>query len=139
MEASLDTNVLARFALKDIPDQYDAALALLSSTTDHYVVADAVFIELAYMLEHHYGLDRNDTCEFIRSLLTIDSLITNAAVVTATCVAYETHPGLSFADCYLAEHAQLMRVVPLYTFDKKLAHQHPAARLVPASREPKRG
>ncbi|MDR0849163.1 MAG: PIN domain-containing protein [Propionibacteriaceae bacterium] len=139
MEASIDTNVLARFALKDIPDQFDAALALLDSPTDHFVVADAVFIELAYVLERHYNLGRGDVCEFIRSLLTIDSLVANSAVIIATCLAYEAHPRLSFADCYLAEHAQFMQVTPLFTFDKKLATQHPATQLVPPAGHSKKG
>jgi predicted nucleic-acid-binding protein len=132
MGASIDTNVLARFALKDIPDQFEAALALLDADTGCYQVADAVFIELAYVLEHHYQLGRAAMCEIVRSLLTIDSLAANTEVITASCLAFETHPGLSFTDCYLAEHARQAQAVPLYTFDKKLANQHLAARLVPA-------
>ena len=51
--------------------------------------------------------------------------------MASTCSLYLDHPKLSFTDCYLAAHADHRQALPPYTFDKKFASQHPAARLVP--------
>ena len=129
--ASLDTNVLLRFATKDVPTQFESARTLLASTETVYVVADAAWVELAFVLERHYGLGRAAVVDTIRSLMTIDSVSADVATIEATCQGFVTHPKLSFADCYLAARAASTDTAPLYTFDKKLANQHPAARLVP--------
>ena len=41
---------------------------------------------------------------------------------------YESHPSLSFNDCMLAFYAELNHAEPLFTFDAKLAKQHPSAK-----------
>jgi len=43
---------------------------------------------------------------------------------------FEAHPKLSFEDCLAAEQASTSGATPLWTFDTKLAKQHPAAKLV---------
>ena len=131
MSASLDTNVLLRFALKDVPEQFARAKKLLRRTDIAYVVADAAWAELVYALESHYGLDRPAIIDVIASLMSIDSLRADTETIEAACAAFEAHPKLSFADCYLAAHAAHIGALPLFTFDKKLANQHVAAELVP--------
>jgi len=131
MDGSLDTHVLLRFACKDVADQFAQALALLARPGARYNVADAAWIELAHALEVHYRMDRNAVTDVIESLLGIDSIAADSGAIAATCAAYREHPKLSFADCYLATHATRVTALPLYTFDQKLANQHPAARAVP--------
>ena len=131
MKASLDTNVLLRFALKDVPAQFTQALALLSRTDTTFVVADAAWIELAYALQHHYQMDRVAVTDVVTSLMSIDSMSANQSVIETTCAAFLDHPKLSFADCYLAERALADSTTPLFTFDEKLANQHQAVSLVP--------
>ena len=46
-------------------------------------------------------------------------------------VQFSLHPKLSFEDCYLATSAELSDAKPLWTFDRKLANQALAAKLVP--------
>ena len=133
--ASLDTNVLLRFALKDVPEEFTRARALLACGETKYQVAEAAWIEVAYALERHYGLDRPAIVDIIVSLMDIDSVETDVDVITMTCEVYQRHPKLSFADCYLATRAQSLSATPLYTFDEKLAAQHPAAKRVPGTGE----
>ncbi|MDR2896680.1 MAG: PIN domain-containing protein [Propionibacteriaceae bacterium] len=131
MPASLDTNVLLRFAMKDVPDHYDRARALLGRQGASFAVADAVWIELAFALDRHYQLDRPAIVDVITTLVSIDNLEANSSLIEAACASFAVHPKLSFADCYLAAKAADCQRVPLYTFDEKLAHQHLAAELVP--------
>jgi len=134
MKASLDTNVLLRFALKDVPGQFTQALALMSRAGATFVVADAAWVELAYALQHHYHMDRAAVTDIVTSLMSIDSIQTNQSVIEATCAAFLDHTKLSFTDCYLAERAVADSATPLLTFDEKSANQHQAVSLVPAAR-----
>lgn len=132
MQGSLDTNVLMRFALKDVRREFERARALLAVEGARYQVADAVWIEIVYALDHHYGLDRAAICDVITSLMSIDSVSTDTAAIGAACATYCEHPKLSFVDCYLAAKADCAKAVPLFTFDQKLAAQHPSATVVPS-------
>ena len=131
VDASVDTSVLLRFALGDVPDQFERAKALLATPGVSFVVADAAWLEVAYALQHHYHLDRPAIVDVIESLMGIDGVRTTGSVVRDACATFTEHPKLSFTDCYLAEYAVGVAVAPLYTFDEKLAGQHPAAQLVP--------
>ena len=129
--ACLDSNVLLRFALKDVPDHYVRAKALLARTDLIFDVADSVWVEIAYALDHHYGLDRSAIADVITSLASIPSIKVDMNIIDSTCRSYVSHPKLSFVDCYLATRASLPGISPLYTFDEKFARQHDCAELVP--------
>lgn len=129
-KASLDTNVLLRLTLKDVPDQHERAKALVSSTP-RLVVDDIALVEYVYVLEDYYGLTRHQVVDMVRGVLSIPSLECSTTLVERVLASWQTHPKLSFEDCYLAERALTDDVAPLWTFDKKLARQHPGAREVP--------
>ena len=131
MDGSLDTNVLLRLATGDVPEQLRRAKALLGKPGARYVVADAAWIEIAYALEHHYGLGRDGIADVVRSLMSIDSVSADTPTIEATCASFLVSPKLSFTDCYLAARAATIGATPLFTFDQTLANQHQAARLVP--------
>jgi predicted nucleic-acid-binding protein len=50
MAASLDTNCLLRWLLGDLPEQAEAVTRLLASQ-ETFAVADAVIIEVVFVLE----------------------------------------------------------------------------------------
>jgi len=129
--ASLDSNVLLRFAMKDVPEQFDRALALLSSRGTLFRVAGAVWPEIAYALERHYGLNRPQVADVLTSLAGIDNIKADETILSDACRVYVTQPKLSFTDCYLAAEAAISGAAPLYTFDAKLARQHASTALVP--------
>ena len=131
MAGSIDTNVMLRFTMRDVPDQLPGVLTLLATTGARYRVADECVIEAVHAMEHHYGLGRAAVVELVRTFLAIRSIDADAALFDLVCEAYTTHPQLSFTDCYLAEAAEARAAVPLWTLDKKLARQHASARLVP--------
>jgi predicted nucleic-acid-binding protein len=139
MAASLDTNVLVRFALVDIPEQTEAAKQLIIESGDSFEVADEVIIELEYVLTTHYKFTRQQAAEVIRSILMESTIEANGPLFDAVLETYELWPKLSLSDCYLAERASRRSATPLFTFDKKLAHQHPAAELVPLAGRSGRG
>ncbi len=132
MIRSLDTSILVRLCINDIPEQVDAATALLvSGKTFH--VADIAVCETVYVLESFYGLARPQVVKTVDMLLAQPNLIMNRQLFAEVLPHYIAHPKLSFIDCCLAVYAKLNEAAPLLTFDKKLANQLQHAELLQAS------
>ena len=132
MPATLDTNLLLRLALRDVPEQYEAVRDLVTRPGARYRVTDTAINEVAHALTHHYDLSRPQVAQIVRALVTDPSIEANKGLISSVIEQLETHPAMSYTDCYLAEEAHATGNEPLLTFDKKLAKQHPSAQLVPA-------
>lgn len=122
MVHSLDTSVLIRLCVDDVPRQVEAATTCLESGRVFHV-ADLAIGETAYVLETHYGLSRSQVAKTISLLLAQPNLICNRQLFSEVLPHFVGHPKLSFIDCCLAVYAKLNAATPLFTFDKKLASQ----------------
>jgi predicted nucleic-acid-binding protein len=130
MGGSLDTNVLLRLLLNDIPTQHEAVKRLLAGTSDRFAVADTAIIELVFALQKHYGFTRQQVAEAVSGLIRLRELNCNRVLFEKTLSPFLEHTTLSFEDCCLAAYATLNGAEPLWTFDKKLANQATSTRLV---------
>ncbi len=130
MRGSLDTSVVLRLLLNDIPEQTREAAKLLRRSGGQLVVADLVFVEMAHVLERYYQLSRLDISELIRSFMQLEVIACNRELIGPALDSFVTHSALSFEDCCLATAAGLNQAQPLYTFDQKLAKQLSQAELV---------
>lgn len=128
---SLDTNVLLRLLLNDIPGQRTAVKSLLGQATNQFAIADTVIIELVFALDRYYGLSRLQITEAVDGLMKLSDMNCNRTLFERALPLYTDHAGLSFEDCCLAIYAQLNDAEPLWTFDKKLANQASTAKLIP--------
>ncbi len=128
---SLDTNVLLRLLLQDVPLQHKAAVQLLTSG-GNFSVADTAFVEVIFVLERNYQLTRPQISEAVKGLASLAELNCNHDLLENALPVFEAHPSLSFEDCCLAVYANLNDAEPLWTFDKKLASQAKNARLLVA-------
>ena len=127
---SLDTNVLLRLMLDDVPAQTNRADKLLSTSFVRFFISDLALFEFVYVLDHHYKLSRQTISEMVQGLLSIKKLDCNRELITSALVSFNKHFALSFADCYLAASATFMNATPLWTFDKALAKQIPDVQLL---------
>ena len=131
MSASLDANVVLRLLLNDVPEQHDAAVALLQSGGT-FVISDIALVETVFVLGRAYGLNREQQREAIQGLVNLPQIVANAALFDRAMALFVGHPKLSFEDCYLVTSADLTSNQPLYTFDRKLASQTDAHLLATA-------
>lgn len=129
---SLDTNALLRLLLNDIPPQHEAVKALLIKAPGQLAVADIAIIELVFVLERHYGLSRQQAQEAVAGLMQLQEITCNRSLFERALPLYLNHSALSFEDCCLSSYAALNEAEPLWTFDKKLASQAAAAKLIAA-------
>lgn len=122
---SLDANVLLRLLLEDLPEQHDAALALLTGG-GRFAVSDVALIEVAFVLGRAYGLTRAQQREAVLGLLDQPQIEGSRDVFAGALERYVVRPKLSLEDCYLVAAAEHHGYAPLWTFDRKLVSQSPA-------------
>lgn len=127
---SLDASVLLRLLINDIPDRHAAAAKLLEDGRKHYAVSDIAIAELVFVLEHHYRLKRAAIQEAVEGLLALPNIQTNRVLLTEALHIYVRRGSLTFEECYMHAFADLVGAAPLWTFDKKLAHQLEGVQLV---------
>jgi len=129
---SLDTNLLLRLILSDIPEQTKAVNALFDDVAQKYFVADMAFAEIVWVLSGTpYGYNRERIAANVQSVVGIPQISCNRAMLEKAVPLYVSHPSISFIDACLAIYAELNGTTPLLTFDKKLVKALPkiAARL----------
>src|SRR5258708_21122204 len=119
LTGSLDTNVVLRLLLNDIPEQHMAAKKLVEQARGQLAVADTVVIEVVFALNRYYGFSRSQIAEAVAGFMEFQEISCNRALFERALPLYVDRPGLSFEDCCLTIYAQLNDAEPLWTFDMK--------------------
>ena len=117
---SLDTNVVLRFLLDDVPEQTKKATKAI--VKNKVYVTDVVAVEAIYVLEKVILLPRRDICKLLGNFFGFANVVHNPFFLLETVQLYEHHPSLSIVDCYAAAEAKAYSN-QLVTFDKRLANQ----------------
>lgn len=117
---SLDTNVVLRFLLDDVPEQTQEATRVIKRSKVY--ITDVVMIEAIYVLEKVMLLSRQDIAKLVTDFLGFSNVVHNPYFLLEAIDMYEQHPSLSVVDCYAAIEAKAYSN-QLVTFDKRLANQ----------------
>ena len=127
LEASLDTNILLRHIFDDVPSQCAKVKKLFADGDQTLHVSDMVVSEIIYNLKTH-KVPRSNTVAILKRIATMPNVVVSKFITDTVLPFYESHPALSFVDCYAAFEAEKSHAEPLYTFDQKLATQHSSAK-----------
>jgi len=118
----LDTNVLARYILRDDPAQYEAAASVIETlTTDAPgFVTHVALAELVWLLRTAYGMPRQDRLAVVRALVRTDAFEfeDGESVVRALAASEE---GADFADALIAASGEMFGAAETVTFDRAAA------------------
>ena len=131
MKIAVDTNVLVRAAVRDEPEQTEAAIRLMGRAK---MVAIAVpsLCEFVWVLRSVYGFKSSDMSRAIRTLLAAGNVKTNRPVVDAGLAMLDA--GGDFADGVIAYEGRWLGAETFVSFDKRavemLKAQGVAARLL---------
>jgi len=117
---SMDTNLLARWLVNDVPEQTKKVDRLIESGATLHV-SDAALIELVFVLQKHYQCSRKNVANIFSNLFDTKNLNFNRGLIRRALKVFVGNPQLSFEDCYLAESAMTNDALPLWTFDKTFA------------------
>lgn len=127
--SSLDTNILMRYIWNDVPSQCAKVKKLLADSSQTFRISDMVIAEVVHNLQS-WKIRRSSIAGVVRDIFTIPSVLPNKYITETVLPFYESHPALSFVDCYAAFEAEKAQAEPLYTFDRKLVAQHASAKLL---------
>ena len=128
---TLDTNVILRVILNDVPELTDKAIRLLVDDSRTFLIPEVAFCEIIHVLTKILNYTRVDAVrETTKTLSAFYNLSYDLHIVTEVFNDYVAHPGLSFEDCYLAYYATKNGAEPLWTFDQKLAKESPTTKVL---------
>lgn len=125
---SLDTNIIMRLILGDVPHQCEKILDLFMRRGYTYHISDLAITETVYNLQKSYS--RPDIIKALQKILELPNINANFNLFQQVLPMYIEHPNLSFNDCCLSVYAALNESEPLWTFDRDLAKQSPTAKLL---------
>lgn len=112
---TLDTNILARFLLKDDPNQAQIA-TLLISNRDCYVPI-TVILELAWVLKSE-NLPKKIIINEILGLINLPTIFPQYHIEVAQALLW-ADDGMDIADALHLMIAKVENQLPVTTFDKK--------------------
>lgn len=132
---ALDTNIVARYLLDDIPDHSSRASELFRSASrgavDLFVPASVV-IELAHLLHRRLSVPRSRVADTLLDVLRIRGIHgENSEAVTSALDFWRSTGGVSFPDCYHLALTKELGMTEIYSFDKKMGRYPGVARLEP--------
>lgn len=114
---SLDTNVVLRYLLNDIPRQSNKSKTIIIGSTSY--ITDVVAVEIIFVLEKVIGMERSDIVKLVKTFLSLPNLIYNDYFLDQSLDLYGANKTLSIVDCYAATEAKVYGN-SLVTFDKQL-------------------
>ncbi len=121
-EYIVDTNILLRFLLRDIEDQYQKSKTLFEKAANRKIkllVPQIVIFEIEFALRKFYGFEKGDVIERLEALVSASYLkVETREVFLASLNIYQSK-NISFVDCFLKSYAEVKNAT-LASFDKKI-------------------
>jgi predicted nucleic-acid-binding protein len=122
--ASLDTNVLVRFLVRDDASQGAAAASLIRNAVrkgEPLFVPVTMLLELEWVLRSAFGFDKPAVLQALFGLLgTLELTFESEGAIELALAQYE-RSAADFSDCLHVALAQRANQSPLWTFDKAAA------------------
>lgn len=130
MRAFIDTNIIVRHLTADPPEMAARATRFLADASQLYLV-DLIVAETVYVLESFYEAPRGQIAAAMRSLLSMDSVVTvDPALLLRSIEVYEVD-RLDFAEAYLVACAETAGVGRVASFDQAIDRVPTVVRLEP--------
>lgn len=131
----LDTNVLVRHLVQDIPDHAARSTALMEAVAAGRVrirLPDTVVFETIFTLQRTYAVPKADIHNELSALLDHPGVILDHKQAVLSALGFwRDVGGLSFADCYHLALAADLGFTEIHSFDKQMDRFPGVARVEP--------
>jgi len=120
--AFLDTNVILRYLLNDIPEQAEAVDELLREAEEGKILLRTnalVIAEIVWTCESYYELPKDEIRDKVLMILNTPGLEVEDAELLAEAVVLYVEKNVDFIDAYNACWAREEGIPLAYTFDLK--------------------
>ena len=118
----LDTNILLRHLLHDVPDQsarYTAYLQRVERGEVQVRTADTVIFETVFTLQRTYKVPRADIAQALLPLIELPGIVLPNKRRFRTAFDLYLSLNLPFADAYHAAVMQSLKLTEIITFDRE--------------------
>jgi len=136
-----DTNVILRYLLKDVPEQFDAAADFFEQVrtgAKRAAILESVVVECVYVLMKFYGAPKEEVAASLSGLLQYKGVVNRDKTVLIDALRLMAETGLDMVDCVLiAKGGQ--GCVEIMTFDKEMDKIRKTVTMKTAARETLRG
>ena len=122
----IDTNILVRYLLGDVPSQSEFIIDLFDQTLisqESLFILNEVLVELNYVLLKHYQIDKKIVIEMIKQVLDLGfiSLVEKSGIDFDKVLNHYEQFNISIEDCMYLQYS-IENNLELITFDKKLVN-----------------
>jgi predicted nucleic-acid-binding protein len=117
-----DTNVLLRYLLKDIPEQYEKSAEFfekIRSGTERAVILESVLVECVYILLKFYRVPKGEVAATLTGLLHYRGVVNRDKDAMVDALRVFAENNLDVVDCLLVAKGNHGKM-KLFTFDKAL-------------------
>jgi predicted nucleic-acid-binding protein len=118
----VDTNIFLRYLTNDVPDQAESVERLLEKAEDGILNLHTSILsiaEIVWTLESYYGLDKQEACDRVVSILNTPGLnVENSGIIARAMLLY-VDGNIDFIDAYNGLWLQEQGISSAVTFDKK--------------------
>ncbi len=121
MKIFLDTNILLRVFLKDVPSQFEQCQNLISAIETGQFQAytsSIVFLESSYVLKGVYKIPFEEVLKIMDAISDIRNLTIIEKTNTKKALEFYKRYRIKFTDCLIA--SQLPKDATLISFDEEL-------------------
>lgn len=119
----VDTNILLRFLLQDIPEKTAQVAKMFRKAEAGEIVleiSEPVFIEMAVALKNYCKLPKERIIPMLEKILSLSWIsLENSQYLRPAALLYSSH-GLDFTDCVVLARA-MKKSHRIFTFDSKLS------------------
>lgn len=118
----VDTNILLRFLLNDVPKQTEEAKKQIRFAKEgkiKLIIHPVIIFETIYALNKAYGFPREQVVDGLKKLIAFKYIEVLEREVIQEALDLFLIKGLSFVDCFLYRLGNKLHA-EVFTFDKKL-------------------
>ncbi|MGH2409738.1 MAG: PIN domain-containing protein [Chloroflexota bacterium] len=130
----LDTNVLLRHLLHDVPGQSERASTYIGEIalgSRKARIADTVILEAVFVLQRTYKVPKQEIADALLSLIDLPGIVLPRKRLFRTAFDYYASLNISFGDAYHAALMQSLHIDEVISFDRDFDRLADITRLEP--------
>jgi predicted nucleic acid-binding protein len=132
---AIDTSIVARHVLADIPDHSRRASDLVASASNGAVdlfIPATVIAELVHLFHRTLSIPKEQVADVLLDVVRIRGVhAEHEEAVSSALTFWRSTGGLSFPDCYHLALTRELGMTEIYSFDQKMDRYPGVARIEP--------
>ena len=117
-----DTNVVLRYLMRDVPEQFELAtgfFAQVRTGKKKALILESILVECIYILTKFYQVPKKEAAEAMGGLLQYKGVVNKDKAALSAALALYADKNLDLVDCVLIAQA-LHGTAQIFSFDKAL-------------------